>query len=216
MLGSTILETAIGIIFIYLLISLVCSIINEWIVRLFSIRSNTLGKWIKDFFENEELIEKFYQNPLIKSLKESPKRLPSYIPSEVFSKALLDTVVKYVPKKDMKTDINSLIEKANIPSDNLKQILSSLVDRASDSIEKTITNISSYFNNAMDRVSGWYKRKINIIIFFISLLICTVLNIDTITLIKEISVNSELRAVLTANAEDYINQKTDGKQETIK
>lgn len=38
MFGITILDTAIGLIFVYLLLSLICSVVNEWIAALFSRR----------------------------------------------------------------------------------------------------------------------------------------------------------------------------------
>lgn len=45
-LGSTIIEVAIGVVFVYVLLSLICSAINEWIVGIFRLRASFLRRGI--------------------------------------------------------------------------------------------------------------------------------------------------------------------------
>ena len=52
------------------------------------------------------------------------------------------------------------------------------------------------FNDAMDRVSGWYKRKATIWITFISVLVVFALNADTVRIAEDLRANPEALARL--------------------
>ncbi len=100
MFGIAILDVIIGMVFIYLLLSLVCSSINEIIEAYANKRAKFLEQGIKDLLNDSDgtdLSEKFYKHPLIASLIQdrSAKSLkPSYIPARNFSLALLDIVLE--------------------------------------------------------------------------------------------------------------------------
>ena len=55
LLGSTILEVAIGLVFVYLLLSLICSAVNEWIVGLLSLRAQFLRKGVENLLADPVL-----------------------------------------------------------------------------------------------------------------------------------------------------------------
>jgi len=55
MFGSEILEVAIGLAFVYLLLSLVCSVMNEWIAGVFSMRAKNLEVGIQSLFSDGTL-----------------------------------------------------------------------------------------------------------------------------------------------------------------
>ena len=69
--GSGILEVAISVIFVYLLLSLVCSVLNESIARILALRADTLEAGIRNLLNDpagQGLAEQFYGHPLIKGL----------------------------------------------------------------------------------------------------------------------------------------------------
>ena len=71
MSDSAILDVAIGLTFIYLLLSLICSALNEWIAALLRFRSRTLEKGIRNLLNNpdgDQPFKDFYGHPLIKAL----------------------------------------------------------------------------------------------------------------------------------------------------
>jgi hypothetical protein len=110
MFGSSILEVAIGMIFVYLLLSLMCSALNEIIESLLKNRATDLESGIRELFNQSgggQLVAKFYQHPLISGLFQGtykgdsntkagllerlkPTSLPSYIPARNFAYAVLD------------------------------------------------------------------------------------------------------------------------------
>src|SRR5206468_11397190 len=94
MFGSAILDTAIGLIFVFLVLSLVVSAANELLAALFKWRANNLFLGIRQLLQDPSvtgLVTRFYEHPLIDGLSSKGKK-PSYIPSRTFALALLDIV----------------------------------------------------------------------------------------------------------------------------
>ncbi|MGC8764865.1 MAG: hypothetical protein ACP5QT_03170 [Brevinematia bacterium] len=206
MFGSAIIDVIIGIIFIYSLISLFCTALNETIARFFSLRAGTLKNWLTNFFNNSEMVKRFYSHPLVRNL--AGKSLPSYIPPEIFAKVVLSFVL---PESYAKTrnGFKGLVEKANLP-DGLKNLLLAFIVDTTDSVGNVKVKLEEFFNNAMERVSGWYKRYVQTIILIISFAVCITLNIDTINIIRELNTNSNLRSALSGYAAEYVAEENTG------
>jgi hypothetical protein len=115
---STILDVAIGMIFIYLLLSLMCSAANEIIELLLKKRAIDLERGIREMLApntesgGEDIVQKLYDHALINNLFgssylnsriASPLRyilrtqLPSYIPARSFALALMDLLATPAP-----------------------------------------------------------------------------------------------------------------------
>jgi hypothetical protein len=99
MFGSSILEVAIGITFIYLSLSLVCTAINEVIASLLNKRGKNLFEGVKNLLNDPEftgLAQQLYHHGLIDGISkdaakpDKPNRPPSYMPATNFSLAILD------------------------------------------------------------------------------------------------------------------------------
>jgi hypothetical protein len=75
MFGSYILDVAIGLVFVYMLLSLLCSTINEQVItRILSLRAKTLEAGITNMLadpQGKELVNQLYENPLIKGLSQN-------------------------------------------------------------------------------------------------------------------------------------------------
>ena len=94
MFNSGILDTVIGVIVIFLQLSLVCTAVNEFVAMLLKKRAKELEKGVRTLLTSPELAEKFYAHPLIKGLRPD-QRKPSYIPSRTFALALMDIVRRH-------------------------------------------------------------------------------------------------------------------------
>jgi hypothetical protein len=99
MFGSSILEAAIALIFVYLLLSLMCTALNEGIASLIQKRGRNLFEGIKNLLNDPTftgLAQQVYNHGLIGGISQNaanpskPTRLPSYMSSANFSLALLD------------------------------------------------------------------------------------------------------------------------------
>jgi hypothetical protein len=98
MFNSQILDVAIGMIFVYLLLSLICSAANEIIESLFKKRAKFLEQGMRELLQNKDLVASIYNHSLVNGLfggkyKPKARRLPSYIPSSNFALALMDLVL---------------------------------------------------------------------------------------------------------------------------
>ena len=99
-----------------------------------------------------------------------------------------------------------------LPEGHTKESLLVLIDKSKrevtaveNEVERFGKNIEGWFNDAMDRVGGWYKRWTQRIQLVLAVLIVLLLNIDTIMLVKRFSTDKDVRAAILAQA-DKINQ----------
>ncbi len=205
MFNSGILDVAIGIVFIYLLVSLIVTAVNELIAAIFKMRGRVLWQGLCTLLPSgtnkENMAEEVYRHPLIAGLSHDGR--PSYIPSHTFALALLDVIsggTGHIAKP------NQLQGKIDLLPANLRRSLNLLLHESKGDLEKFRMNIEAWFNDSMDRVSGVYKRKVQYALFFLAFLLAIFLNIDTIVLANRLSHDSALRAALVASATSAANQ----------
>ena len=228
MLGSVTLEIAIGIIFIFFLVSIICSTLREGIEAWFKSRAAYLEHGIRQLLSDKtgnDLAKRIYEHPLISSLyhgeytpgKDKPrpdhlasgKNLPSYIPSRNFALALMD-----IAARGPKTDAISSDPAApvisldtvranilNIHNEKVQRVMLTSIDNAQGDLKLLQKNIENWFDSTMDRVSGWYRRSTQWIMFWIGLIVAVAMNIDTIGLVNYLSRNDTARKLLVARAE---------------
>jgi hypothetical protein len=307
--GSAILDVAVGMVFVYLLVSLVVSAASELIASMLKWRATNLWQGINNLLREPGALEDkkdsglmgglkrllqrisnlgggpekpedkknsdsapmaaaLYDHPLVKRLAQ-PGKLPSYIPSRTFVLVLLDLVsnpakalkaellkltdgigetsvkdkiqkeineipdsglsmadlkkelsdlISSVPDNEVKSKMEGLINKIPsdasdiaalinlFPNEDVRTSLRVLWEESEHNIERLKENIEVWFNNAMDRVSGWYKRKSQLVNFIIAIVIAVWVNIDSEIIAKRLSTDSTLRTALVAQAGEYAKQ----------
>jgi hypothetical protein len=322
-----ILEVAVGLVFMWLVISLAAMQIQEWIANLMKMRATELKGAIGKMLTNPDLAAEFYTHPLIAGLSKNVKKpkegeegkkrsspLPSYIPAGKFAAAIFDIVIKAgtdaspIQKAfdDIRAQFDSIdsperkklaeedwkalldlakrvavtqvgqqaVESVKIQAQRFvkdypeldKQVVDSalglvdtyyqqLLDEQSKApsaapdkettlrqlrigllamnsmypgFKKTMgalltgveeyvtdkeralalarTNVESWFNDSMDRLSGWYKRRTQLIAFFIGLVLAIFLNLDSINLATTLWREPTLRQAIVAQADAYLEQ----------
>lgn len=202
MLDSPIVDVALGMVFFYVTLSLVCSSIQEIIASLLGLRSRNLKKGIRNLIGNE-YAEAMYDHPLIKGLRK-PEKLPSYIKPEIFSTALIDMISR--DKTDENAidtaaeDVRALIDKidANNPT---RKLLISLIDKADPRIEDLRERLAEWFDAAMDRVAGWYKRQVKYFLIGVAAVVTVAVNADSIHMVEQLWQDDALRAAIAPAAE---------------
>ncbi|MGZ5436846.1 MAG: hypothetical protein ACXWID_02705 [Pyrinomonadaceae bacterium] len=208
MFGSQVIDVAIGMVFVYLLLSLVCSAANELIETFLKNRAKKLEAGIRSLLNNDALADQIYKHPLVSGYFD--KRKPSYIPSRTFAQALLNVVAPSATA-DTVTSPNAVQAVrdtvANLPDNHaaasIKDALLALIDDAQGDINKLRLNIQNWYDGAMDRVSGWYKRRVHIIIIILGLLITIGMNVDSIAIFRALSNDKALRESLVVAADAY-------------
>src|SRR5581483_5949558 len=75
-------------------------------------------------------------------------------------------------------------------SPRVANALVALIDDAGHDLEEARENIEHWFDSSMDRVSGWYKRNAQRLIFMFGLAIAAFANIDSLGIVKTLSSQS--------------------------
>lgn len=237
MLGLTMLDVAIGIVFVYVLLSTVCSAIREIIEARLKTRAAYLEQGIRELLHDRDgtgLARSFFNHPLIFSLysgsyagagrsKDTGRpglfarggALPSYIPARSFALTLLDIAAKGPVTDELSSDPSAPVlslEAARASVLNLKnppvqRALLAAIDTAQGDLDRARANIEAWFDSAMDRVSGWYKRSTQWIIFSIALVLSVGLNIDTLAIADYLYRHDTARNAVVALAENAVNSE---------
>ena len=101
MFGSSVLDVAIGVVFIYLVLSMICTTINEGFATIVNKRGANLFEGIKNLLNDPAftgLAQQIYSHGLVDGISQNainpskPNRLPSYMSSKTFALALLDVL----------------------------------------------------------------------------------------------------------------------------
>jgi hypothetical protein len=58
----------------------------------------------------------------------------------------------------------------------------------------------------MDRVSGWYKRRTHVVLFFVGFAIAVALNVNSISLAQDLWSNAAMRDALVGAAQGYLDK----------
>jgi hypothetical protein len=209
------LEVAIGLVFVYLVLSLLASAIAEALEHFLRYRADYLRQGVEKLIlgGNKALRERLYAHPIIKSLF-TPSRLegfgrapgPTYIPSRQFTIALLDlirgddTVAGPLSVEQLENRIQT---DTTIPP-SLARALRTLIADAGDDIEKVKANVQEWFDGSMDAVAGWYKRRTQFVLLGIGIMVAVVVNADTLSIITTLSNDSAVRAAVVRAAEQHI------------
>ena len=81
--------------------------------------------------------------------------------------------------------------------------LKTLIADAGQDLQQVKTGVEQWFNGAMDRVAGWYKRRSQTVGLIVGLAVAVVVNADTLEMIRTLSNDSAVRASLVAAAQGY-------------
>lgn len=225
MFGLDMLDVAIGIAFVYLLVSLLCSAIVEGVEAVLKRRSSDLERGIGELLHDPSLLARLYSHPLINGLfkgtyKPGMRNLPSYIPARSFSLAIMDLLISPDPSQHegvagaagpaTGAGVSTAALVGGMTGDPLadqaRHAVLTLVNAAAGDAQKARENIEFWFDTAMDRVSGGYKRRAQRALFIIGVIVAVGLNIDTVRILRELMTNKAKREAVVAIATNHAKQ----------
>jgi hypothetical protein len=94
-----------------------------------------------------------------------------------------------------------------LPAGNpVREPLMALANQATGSIETFRANVEQWFDDAMDRMSGWYKRRVQIALLVYAIVVVVLLNVDSITLTRSLWTDGVLRSAVVATADQQQDQ----------
>jgi hypothetical protein len=151
-----------------------------------------LRKGVQHLLGDERLAAQFYDHPLIRSLS-GPRRGPSYIPARTFARALLDIVssTKWPPARG---DAKSALDRT----------LALLWEESGGDADRFRQLVETWFNDAMERVAGWYKRRTQVFLVIWAAVLTVGTNADTLVIARALWRDTALRQAVVASAERYL------------
>lgn len=234
--SSAILDVAIGVAFVYLFFSMICSVVNEGIAALLASRAKNLVAGISSLFSESEVsagkqfVQEIYQHGLVRGLYKDPPgnklpdvlelvkkttnvNLPAYIPSRTFSIALLDILDPSDGKAvHVLQNIRDNISK--LPESAAKDALVSLAANTGIELSDFQNKLEDWYNDSMERAASWYKRKTQIVLLALGLVVAVGMNVDSIRIALTLWNNPIARQAAVDVAQKYIEKnpvQTSGK-----
>jgi len=228
-MSSHYLDVAIGLSYTFLAVSLLCSATREAIASLFQTRAKVLldgvltmlhesagkkrlrGIWpsiqrllrMDRGFRLEELgthslTSEVMSHPLIIGMAQKG-RMPSYIPSAIFARAFVSTLTARYGKTQTAAALL-----AKLGNDGLSRTLLAIMGDGPEDIAALESAVRIWYDTVMDRISGWYKRRSQLVLFCVGLFFACAMNIDAIELSKRLWGDDQAAAELAQQGADGV------------
>jgi hypothetical protein len=217
MSGYAVVDVAVGLSFVFLILSTFATAAVEAIAGKLKKRASSLESWLAGNIAGDDgssstgkdLANKVLNHPLIRAMTKGTSK-PSYIPAENFVIALLESASadvvagkKYArivasDAKTVTTDAKKLID--DLPDGPLKEVVDRLWGEAGGDLSKFRKASEVWFNQAMDRLSGWYKRWSQVWLWLIGLVLAAALNVDAIRIAETLWHDQTVRQLVVEQA----------------
>ena len=206
-------DVAIGLILMYLVLSLICTTINEYIATTLKLRATTLADGINKLIDDPVLHQAFSDHGLIDGTKAAlGARSPSYMDGRTFAMAILGSLdsTKPLPTFD---DIKQALQ--HMPDSNIRDTLLAQVVLASGDVQALRNNVAGWFDQTMERVGGSYKKNLKFMSLLVGLALAAIVNADTVSVATALWRDPTLRAQLT-DAASHAQQNAQGGEAALR
>jgi hypothetical protein len=227
---STVVQLTIGMVLVFFLVGSACSFLNELAAAILNRRAIHLQRWLvkllgsdKNDFLDHPLIHELRgaRLDLVRDRREASARVspseeeptglrrlryskvPSYMSAATFATTLLSLLGKTdkggtVPATagELRTAIDETVKDSN-----LQAVLRTLLEDAGGDVGRFKRRLEQWFDEEMDRLSGWYKRRTKWFLLLWGLGLAIVLNMDAALLVRTLWTDSTLRSAVVAEAQ---------------
>jgi hypothetical protein len=225
-MSSHYLDVAIGLSYTFLAVSLLCSATREAIASLFQTRAKVLLDGVLTMLHEQEgkprlrgilpslrrllrldggfgldklgptsLAAEVMRHPLITGMAQCG-RMPSYIPSAIFARAFVSTLsARYGKGQTAAMLLNS------VGNDGLTRTLLAIIGEGPDDVAALENAVRIWYDTVMERISGWYKRRSQFVLFLVGLCYACAMNIDALQLSQRLWNDAALTTQLVQKAE---------------
>jgi hypothetical protein len=178
---------------------------------------------------NDPLISGYRVGQTDVDVKDYKPKLPSYLASRSFRNALfnathlLEATASQPPDgrdplgaDQIRRNVEAAI--AGIPSAHLQSTLNTIWVSVDRDVAEFREGVERWYDRAMERVSGWYKRWAQLLLFAIGVIVAVLVNADAIRIADELWSDDGVRSALVAqlgtqdpnpDAEEVLNQLED-------
>jgi len=189
MFNSTVLEVAVGLTFCFLSVSLIVSSVSEGISSFLKLRGKYLLDGLKTLLNDRAgtgLVLDLYNHARLNpggsgraAGVEELHGLPSYVDARQFAVALNEVLQA---ASGTPGDMLAAIE--HVPDVQLRGVLRNMYRRAGADLQRFEAEVAYWFDNAMDRLAGDYKRTMQWCALLVGFTLAVLMNIDALHLFK--------------------------------
>ena len=200
MLDHPVVDVALGLALLYSVLSLVASVVKEWVSTLLSLRAKNLEKGIGTLI-GDDYANQLYGHPLVNTLAKSKKK-PSYIAADTFASALVDLIAQDEdgnPAVAMGDKAAKLVDRVGDDS-ALKAPLRAMANLGAETVDDLRRQVAGWFDEGMNRVSGWYRRRTQLIIFAIGAVVAVSANASTVHVAQDLWRDDAMRYAIAQEA----------------
>lgn len=249
--GLPALDTAIGMVFVFFVLSTVCSMVTETIANVLGWRAKTLEdairnvvgdgdvkrgwkEWIGRIHKKapgddapaptipEDLTSALFDHWRIRALVRNPestvrrRRRPSYISPAAFSLSVAERLAEGAPAADAPADQPAgrpvsaesdptILERVESALEGLaeglqRELLQKAAANAHGTLDGFRLQLERGFDDAMERASGWYKRKVQLVLILLAAAIAIGGNVDSVRVATTLWQDGPVRSVVAAQA----------------
>lgn len=245
-MDSLVLETVIGLVFVFAAFSSLVSVLTEMISRFLGLRGEYLLRGLRTLLDGggkfalpwrdilrsttrapapeadepeAPMVTKLLTTRLLSpfadkgtmpneagnAMLSNPHRrsLPSYISARSFTQALIGLLV---PDAKGTTTMAEIFKKlddddTDLPAE-LRRALKQLAAQAEGDITKFRLGVEHWYDDQMDRVSGWYQRHVRWISLAIGAILVLAFNLNAVTIARTLYTDEALRGAVVSEAAD--------------
>ena len=188
-------DVALGLIVLYVVLSVAASSVKEWISSVLGLRAKNLRKGI-DRLVGEDFARQIYEHPLVGHLAMDGKK-PSYIEAKTFARVVVDLLDR--DDGGQSDDPAAMVKK--LPENHpLRAALHALVRHGDGSLSDLQREVSAWFDESMKRVSGWYKRRAQLVVFGVAAAVTVTADASTFHIAQALWEDDALRASVAQTA----------------
>lgn len=231
---GTVVDTAIGLVLVFLLFSILLTVLMEIVSSLLGLRAKALENAIIKLIEDPKTTKsvlgaaggmfgaskaalpahranvaaasgiaapalpytKVYNHPMVAGISGANK--PSYVPGSNFASALVQVLITLGGGTGFASVAAAV---AALPAGNLRTALETLLGEAAGDLDRLRAGVEHWYDSAMDRLTGGYKRFTQILTFVFGLGLAVAFNVDTVAIGQTLYVEPTLRAKMAAVAQ---------------
>lgn len=179
------------------------------------IRSTTVKKDGKHP-ECANLVGAVFGHPVIQRLGHG-RRLPSYIAGSDFARAVVDVVSRPQESAERVEDaieaFSAGVEEITAEGTWSRDALTAIAKGAQGMTSKTksgmsalLSEVERWYDGVMERATGWYKRRAQLIALAIGFALAIAMNADSIKITVAVSSSASLQTAVRANGELVANE----------
>jgi hypothetical protein len=199
---GNVLNVAIGLIFTFLILGLLGTSVHEAAASLCRSRARLLRNGLQRLLSNGAasgpLFQKVFGHSLVQSL--SANGLPSYVPADSFCMALFDSLSDAGEGPRFAQIERGILA---LPDGPTRQSLRTFIVEAGGDLEALRTHVEAWFKDAMDRLSGIYRRRSQAIHLGFGLFVAVGFNVDSIRIAEVLWQNPGKQQAIVSIAQNY-------------